>query len=410
MSATTSAAGRHGDPPLRVALVGEYPISEEAILEGGVQSVTHALAHALARRHDIECHVVSAMLGVTTDYRRVGHLHVHYVRRPPVPRLVSGKYFDAPALAKVVRSIKPDVVHGQGQDRHALGALRAGYPTVITPHGVLFIESRLLQRHRYDFVGAMKGGIINGWEREVFRRANHMILISRYLPQIYGAMVMTETTFIDNPINPAYFSLPRAPDPGRLMFVGTIVPRKCVHDLVLAFSHLRQMVNRDGGPDAPWKQGLQLRIAGPLLHPPTEQQLRKSIVELGLEQYVKLLGPVSEVDLRNEYSKAQLLLLSSREETAPQVIAQAMACGLPTVAAASGGVPAMIRDGETGTLFPFGNPVKCGEQILRLLQDGSLLNAISQRIIVEGRQRFHPDSVAQQTADVYRRVLSQATR
>ena len=180
----SSSVGR-----LRVALVGEYPISEESIQEGGIQSVTYALAHALARRPDIECHVIAAMNGATTKYRRVGALQVHYIRRLNLPRLVTQRIHDVPALVRLIRSINPDVVHGEGQDRQALAALGAGFPTVITPHGVLFIESHMMRRHALDIAGALKRYLINDMEREVFKRARDMIIISRYLPQIYGALL-----------------------------------------------------------------------------------------------------------------------------------------------------------------------------------------------------------------------------
>jgi glycosyltransferase involved in cell wall biosynthesis len=390
--------------PLRVALVGDFPAGEDGVPEGGVQSVTHSLAHALARRVDVECHVVCATHRSTADYRTVGRLHVHYVKRLPLPKLVTCKLHDVPALASVIRDIRPDVVHGQGVDRHGLAALRSGYPTVITPHGVVFVESRALKRHRFDLLGGAKVRILTGWEREVFARAKDMIMISRYLPRIYGPMCQASSTFIDNPINPGYFSLTRSPVPGRLLFAGTVVPRKCVQDLIRAVHHLRQ--HATDASDQSWKAKLELRIAGPLMHEPTEQLLRRTISELGLDQHVTLLGSVSEDQLMEEYAQAQILLLGSREETAPQVIAQAMACGLPAVASDVGGVSAMIQDGITGLLFPFGEAEKCGDQILSLLQNQSLLDGISLRIRVEGLQRFHPDSVAQKTVDVYRHAMS----
>jgi glycosyltransferase involved in cell wall biosynthesis len=406
LKSTVALAGGYPDRKLRVAILGDYPISEGAIHEGGVQSVTHSLAHALARRDDIECHLVSAMRGATTDYRRAGNLHVHYVRRLPLPRLLTCKIHDIPALVRVIGAIKPDVVHGQGQDRHGLAALRSGYPAVVTSHGVTFVESKFLKRHRLDLVGDMKMRMLIGWEREVFARAKEMIVISSYLSQIYGPMLRARTTLIDNPINPGFFALARAPVPGRLLFVGTVVPRKCVHDLVQAFSLLRQRSSQCSGPDQAWRSGLQLRIAGPLSHSPTEQLLRRLISELGLDQQVTLLGAVSEVDLMDEYSRAQLLLIGSREETAPQAIAQAMACGLPAVASAVGGVSAMIKDGVGGLLFPFGDAERCSNQILRLLQDETLREDIALHIRKEGRARFHPDAVAHKTVDVYHRAIS----
>jgi glycosyltransferase involved in cell wall biosynthesis len=388
-----------------VALVGEYPISEESIQEGGIQSVTYALAHALARRPDVECHVIAAMSGATTKYRRVGALQVHYVRRLNLPRLVSQRVHDVPALVRLIRSINPDVVHGEGQDRQALAALGAGFPTVITPHGVLFIESRMMRRHALDIAGALKQYLINDMEREVFKRARDMIIISRYLPQIYGTMLQAHTHFIENPIGQEFFQLPRSPEAGRLLFVGTVVPRKRVHDIVAAVA---QVLSRPEGASAnsQWKSGLQLRIAGPLMDAGSEALLRNTIESTGLQRRVILLGPVSQGQLLDEYARAQILVLASKEETAPQVIAQAMACGLPTVASAVGGIPDMVREGETGLMFPFSDTQALAKQLFRLLSDAQLREAMEIRIVGEGRERFHPDSVAAKTVAVYREILS----
>jgi glycosyltransferase involved in cell wall biosynthesis len=390
---------------LRVALVGEYPISEESIQEGGIQSVTHALAHALARRPDIECHVVAAMNGATIKYRRVGELHVHYIRRLNLPRLVTQRIHDVPALVRLIRSINPDIVHGEGQDRQALAALGAGFPTVITPHGVLFIESRMMRQHSLDITGALRQYLITGMEREVFRRASDMIIISRYLPQIYGALLRARTHFIENPIGQEFFQVRRSPEAGRLLFVGTVVPRKRVQDIVAAVAQVLSMPESSGS-SSQWRNGLQLRIAGPLVDTGSEALLRSTIESTGLQQRVILLGPVSQSQLLDEYARAQILVLASKEETAPQVIAQAMACGLPTVASAVGGIPAMVREGETGLMFPFSDTQALAKQLFRLLSDSQLRKAVETRIVLEGRERFHPDSVAAQTVAVYREILA----
>ena len=395
-----SPAGR-----LRVALVGEYPISEDSIQEGGIQSVTYALAHALARRPDIECHVIAAMNGATTRYRRVGELHVHCVRRLNLPRLVTLRIHDVPALVRLIRSINPDVVHGEGQDRHALAALGAGFPTVITPHGVLFIESRMMRRHSLDIAGLFKQRLINNMEREVFRRAHDMIIISRYLPQIYGTMLQARTHFIENPIGQEFFQVSRSPAAGRLLFVGTVVPRKRVQDIVAAVGVVLKMPE-GASSDGQWKGELQLRIAGPLLDAGSEALLRSTIESTGLQRQVTLLGPLSQNQLLDEYAHAQILVLASKEETAPQVIAQAMACGLPTVASAVGGIPAMVREGETGLMFPCSDTQTFAKQLFRLLNDSQLRKAMETKIILEGRERFHPDSVAAHTVAVYREILS----
>jgi glycosyltransferase involved in cell wall biosynthesis len=292
-----------------------------------------------------------------------------------------------------IRAFRPHIVHGQGQDRHGLAAVRSGYPAIVTPHGVLFVESRLLVRHTLDPVGALKKHLLDRTERETFQRASDMIIISRYLPDIYGPLLTARVHFIENPIDPAFFELPRAPEPGRLLFAGTIVPRKQVHDLVAALAQLPE-------------PALRLRIVGPLSDPGSVARVRELIANHHLESRVTLTGPITQAELFDEYSRAEALLLASREETAPQVIAQAMACGLPVIAARSGGVPYMVRDRETALLFPAGDAPACAQQIRDLHTSPALRDALARLGRTEAQQRFHPEAVAEQTVAAYRRVLA----
>lgn len=382
---------------LRVVLVGDYPGVEDAIHAGGVQSVTHQLAHALARRDDVECHVVCATRGVIAREARHGALQVHFLPRLPLPRLATARLHDVPRLVRRIRALRPDIVHGQGQTRHGLAAVRCGRPAVVTPHGVIFVESRLLQRHALDAVGACKRALMDRNEREVFRRAPDMILISPYLREIYGPMLTARAHPIENPIEPIFFDLPRAPEPGRLLFAGTVVPRKCVHDLVEALAHV----------DRP---AVQLRVAGPLVDPASVERVRRRVAEHRLAERVVLTGALTQAQLLEEFARAEVLLLASREETSPLVIAQAMACGLPVIASAAGGVPHMVRDGETALLFPFGETRACADRIRHLLDEPELRARLAMQSRAEARRRFHPDAVAAQTVAVYREILGRAGR
>nr|WP_255360795.1 glycosyltransferase family 4 protein [Mycobacterium sp. 852002-30065_SCH5024008] len=373
-----------------------------------MQSVTYTLAHALAARSDVECHVVSAMNDVTTTYRQTGALHVHYVKRLNLPRLVTLRSNDVPRLAAVIRSINPDVVHGQGQDRHALGALASRAPTIITPHGVLFIESRLLQKNRWDVLGALKKRAVANMEREVFRRARDMIVISPYLAQVYGPMLTARCRFIENPIQDDFFRIQRAPESGRALFVGSLVPRKSVHHLVRAIG---EVVNDRGRVhDEPWWPHLEFRVAGPIADPGSELEVRRAIEECGLKGRVRLLGPISHEELLDEYARAQVLLMGSREETTPQVVAQAMACGLPVIASRVGGIPDMVEDGRTALLFPYGDVAACADHIRRMLDDDAFRARIEHSVRIEAQQRFDPKSVADRTVCAYREVIAQARR
>ncbi|MFW5734598.1 MAG: glycosyltransferase family 4 protein [Oceanidesulfovibrio sp.] len=78
------------------------------------------------------------------------------------------------------------------------------------------------------------------------------------------------------------------------------------------------------------------------------------------------------LDLREIYARASMLVLPSIREAMPNVVLEAMACGLPVVATRVGGLPEMVAEGETGLLIPARDHGAMAEAIGRLLADTGL--------------------------------------
>ena len=72
-------------------------------------------------------------------------------------------------------------------------------------------------------------------------------------------------------------------------------------------------------------------------------------------------------DLRPLFRQAGLLALSSRSESLPNVVLEAMAAGLPVAATAVGGVPEMVTPAQTGWLAPPGDPPALAAVLGRML-------------------------------------------
>ncbi len=98
---------------------------------------------------------------------------------------------------------------------------------------------------------------------------------------------------------------------------------------------------------------------------PSRRVIEDKIASLGLEQSVLLVG--NQTDVVPWLQAMDLFVLPSYAEGVPQAVMQASSCGLPVVSTNVGGIPEIVRDGETGKLIPPGDVdqlVKAIEQIL----------------------------------------------
>jgi glycosyltransferase involved in cell wall biosynthesis len=83
----------------------------------------------------------------------------------------------------------------------------------------------------------------------------------------------------------------------------------------------------------------------------------------------KWLGNIcDEEELAEVYAAADLLITPSRADNFPNVIGEALSCGLPVIGSRVGGIPEMIEEGKTGYLFPVGSSDELTRAVLRYLQ------------------------------------------
>ncbi|MGH9124350.1 MAG: glycosyltransferase family 4 protein, partial [Acidimicrobiales bacterium] len=134
-----------------------------------------------------------------------------------------------------------------------------------------------------------------------------------------------------------------------------------------------------------------------------EAQLRELVVQLGLGDRVDFLGFREDVDAI--LPAFDVLVHASRTaEPFGQVIVEAMASGVPVVAAGAGGPREIVDPEVSGLLFPPGDVDGLAAALLRLRQDADL----RQRLSSNGRHRaldFSPEVTAAKVRGVYDQVL-----
>lgn len=109
---------------------------------------------------------------------------------------------------------------------------------------------------------------------------------------------------------------------------------------------------------------------------PARDELHNTIRDLSLEQHVTLVGHTP--DPRPYYAAMDVFILSSLREGLPNVLLEAMAMAVPVVTTPVGGIPQLIRDGETGTLIPPGDDRALAEAVKQLVTDRSRAVALGE--------------------------------
>ncbi len=135
------------------------------------------------------------------------------------------------------------------------------------------------------------------------------------------------------------------------------------------------------------------------------RQLHRLADELQLEN-VAFVGRVSPDRMPSLYAAADVYLNAPDIDNMPGSILEAFASGLPVVTTDAGGIPYIVRHGETGLLVPRGNHEGIAAAAIRLLQDASL----SERLVGSAREeccrRYTPEPVLKEWVRVYRALVS----
>jgi len=106
------------------------------------------------------------------------------------------------------------------------------------------------------------------------------------------------------------------------------------------------------------------------------------------------------------YAAADVYLNAPDIDNMPGSILEAFASGLPVVTTDAGGIPYIVRHGETGLLVPRGNHEGIAAAAIRLLQDASLSKRLVGSAREECRRRYTPEPVLREWVRVYRALVA----
>ena len=208
-----------------------------------------------------------------------------------------------------------------------------------------------------------------GWGRRFLNRltsplADRIICVSQnvadFAQQVIG-LPADKLVVIQNGIDTAYFrpaAMPAHKAPGQMTigYVGRLQKVKGVDLLIAAFAQLMAKYPT-----------IQLHLVG---DGSEREVLTAQVQQLGLEQNVHFLGV--RADVADLYQTFDLFVLPSLWEGMPNVVLEAMACGVPVVATNTGGTPEIVQHGKTGLLVEPGHATLLYEAMSMLIADTAL--------------------------------------
>jgi sugar transferase (PEP-CTERM/EpsH1 system associated) len=186
---------------------------------------------------------------------------------------------------------------------------------------------------------------------------------------------------------------------GNPVVIGTVGRLDPVKNQAILLEALRGL--SDQGAAA--ASDVRLVIAG---DGPLRDSLEAEAARLGVSGRVWFAG--SRSDTPDVLRALDVFVLPSLNEGVSNTILEAMATGLPVVAARVGGNPELVLDGVTGTLYDPSAPGGAEEALLRYVTDPALRRTHGAAGLARAVQKFSLDAMVQRYVDLYDELLARA--
>jgi glycosyltransferase involved in cell wall biosynthesis len=393
--------------PERIAMVSEHasPLAAVGGVDAGGQNVhVAALAAGLARRGvQVVVHTRRDDPGLPERVTMTDGVVVHHVTAgptAPIPKDEIAPHVPALGrrLAAAWRDDPPDLVHShfwmsgvaalEGADMldipvchtfHALGTVKRRHQgsADTSPLGRLVAERGLI--HEADRIIATCGDEVRelaamGADPEHVSVVPCGVDLARFCPE--------------GPVEARRRGL------ARVVMIGRLVPRKGVADAIAALAHL---------------PGVELVVAGgpepcALARDPEAARLLALAERCGVADRVVLRGQVPRSEVPALLRSADVVACTPWYEPFGIVPLESMACGVPVVATAVGGMLDTVVHGATGLHVPPRRPTAIARAIAALLADPARRRKMG-RDGAEHAQRYAWDRIADETLAVYASVM-----
>lgn len=226
---------------------------------------------------------------------------------------------------------------------------------------------------RLSVITTLRGSDVNRLERSILTKISTSLVLSLSTYTVTVSSMMrkdlikhfpwaeSKLIHIPNGVDERLLTVsPRQPTPGqiiRIVSIGSLIPRKAVHELLLALAEISE--------ECPF--GVHIVGDGP-----EYGSLVALSEQLGLGERVHFAGSLPPESIAKLFEDMDVFVLTSHAEGRPNVLVEAMAAGRAVIATALPGVSELVEHGLNGLLFDSGDIVYLAAHLKRLFFDPDL--------------------------------------
>jgi sugar transferase (PEP-CTERM/EpsH1 system associated) len=360
---------------------------------GGIQTGMENLFSGLDR--DRFTHVI-CVLRPPLDHPMCQGLAEH-ARLMCLATTESGSRFQAAAIARAIREVKPDIVHSRnwGCIEAVVAARWVGSCAVVHgEHGIDICQVGSEPRRRALF------------RRMAFEMADRVYSVSEQLREAHATRTgfpASKITVIHNGVSERRFF----PDPAvraRLraelgvteneFFIGSVGNLAPVKDHMTTLWALAEFAKK--------VKGWRCIIFGE----GSERPKLEAFIQAHPEWNDRVALPGLTRRIPDVLNAMDVLVLSSVTEGICNSLLEAMATGLPVIATATGGNPEIVVDGQSGLLFRVGDVPELTKKLLMLATNKELRLQLGQQAVRRMREEFSVEAMARGYSQMYQSVTS----
>lgn len=368
----------------------EYPPKQH----GGIGSFTKLLAEKLADNGFVVEVIGYGMNNETTVSNENGVV----VHRLPIAPKVKNKYFNILLdfynrfsfhlkLKKHVNSTSPDIIESHEWTGPLFFKIK-GPKLVVRLHG-----SNTAFREYMD----LKRNILTAYfEKRTIKHADHVVSVSNHIAEITKSSFNLDfnSKTIYNGVDIHSFTPQECfRDKNKIIMVGRMHPFKGFENLFASLNHFFSI-----------NETVYFEFICTIIEEYKNRLL--SLVDQVYHHRIRFLGRISNENLKDHYSSANLCILPSLSEAFPIIPLESMACGTPVIISDRFSAREIIQNDKDGFLVDVMNPHILANQIAKILKDQEIIE--SMRIKAHNRivDHFSIEKTLADNVNFYESILS----